>query len=483
MPPKPDELRLMLKLVTPLDEGGFDTWEKQMLLAAFTGSWGTSILSTAPIDPSAAPPEEGNAADRAIAAHNRKVAYTLIVATVGATSDLLEDVALGDANAAYKAVHAHYVRRTTSGFQTAMITFQTSKMSDENVNLVQFKALITRRSKRLIDLGGTAGDQEKTTVLMNGLLPEFELILITLRTKPLASLTYNDAYTTLHDYAVSKGIDDLRRTSSVTQAKSFLVTSSPSQPLQPPPARPPGSTGQECNSYAQHKNCAFGSDCIHLHAGQKPTGAPDREKIATIKANALRGRRNGGGGGGSWRRNIEGSQCHSGGHPICTCCGSKYHKVDACPDKHRGNHGASHSNYHQISDIELNDNEEEKYCFNMEAEDDSSDPDDPPPLDSASDSDDDSGYDTCEEDNAMPALVSSDDDEDFSPVSPDEDDGEDDEDFTLDFSPITRAITKTFSPNGTSNHRDSEPTAKPLRQARPPSTFHKAPPTTSTTHT
>ena len=171
----------MLKMVQPIAEVGHDKWEQQLKLVAFTYEWHESILTANPGPGAEAPPDtEKHKADV-------KCAYTLLRHTAG-LDDLVENIPLGEAQLVFKAINEHFHRKTTSGFKQATLTFMTSSMEKEEVDLTGFYALISRRAKRLQEVGGVAGEREKLNVFLSGLLPEFNEVKILLEMEKFSNL-------------------------------------------------------------------------------------------------------------------------------------------------------------------------------------------------------------------------------------------------------------------------------------------------------
>jgi hypothetical protein len=122
----------------------------------------------------------------------RRNLYALVVHTTKSRQEMLEDVDLGDGNGAFKAIYRSYYRNTTGGYQAAILAFYAADMAKDEVDIMGFGQLITRRAKQLIALGGQPVEKDKITVLLNGLRPDFALCKTQLKMKTMAvsSITF-----------------------------------------------------------------------------------------------------------------------------------------------------------------------------------------------------------------------------------------------------------------------------------------------------
>jgi hypothetical protein len=153
----------------------------------------------------------------------------LVVHTTKSRQEMLEDVDLGDGNGAFKVIYRTYYRNTTSGYQAAILAFYAGDMAKDEVDIMGFGQLITRRAKQLIALGGQSMEKDKITVLLSGLRPEFALCKTQLKIKTLAEgadarvgLTFREALNELRDFAIEESLDKLGG-GSAEKAAAFSI--------------------------------------------------------------------------------------------------------------------------------------------------------------------------------------------------------------------------------------------------------------------
>jgi hypothetical protein len=161
-------LGTQLKLLGQVKDIGVDKWKKKLELIAHNDNWPKYLASLS--EPQ--PPQDEETKEHA---EMRKSFYTLIHSTVEGKEALLQGIALGDGNAAFKAIYRSYYRATTGGYHAATNKFHNCAMEKEGVNLTDFAALVTQRSDVFEAAGGQPTELDKTTVLLAGLLPEFSL--------------------------------------------------------------------------------------------------------------------------------------------------------------------------------------------------------------------------------------------------------------------------------------------------------------------
>ena len=237
----------MLKIVHPLKDSGFDKWEKEMTLISYRFRWDESLLA---LDVQRDPDSDETVKQEA----DRRNAYTVIRSTTEELDDLLDDIPMGEAQAAFQTVSEHFHRNTTLGFSKANLDFHSASMQREDVDITGFKALISRRAKRLVAIGGHAGEKEKISVLLSGLLPEFKDVKVALDFLKVDELSFNSAYKKLYDFAVGAGIQKLRRAGSSETSKTFALVDRSE------------SSRSECRQWKSN-NCKYGDRCKFAHVG------------------------------------------------------------------------------------------------------------------------------------------------------------------------------------------------------------------------
>lgn len=153
-----DALVAIMKIVPQLEEAGFDKWLKKLQLAAYQFDWydPEDLEEGKDWTPETFDADDLSESDK----KNKKMCFTTIYNTVDANSDLLEDVEMGDAAGAYRAITSVHLRATASGYMDAQKEFANSSMATDKVNLISFAALVSRRAKRCSALGGRVDEMQ-----------------------------------------------------------------------------------------------------------------------------------------------------------------------------------------------------------------------------------------------------------------------------------------------------------------------------------
>ena len=207
-----------------------------------------------------------------------------------AVENTLEDVTFGDSSAAWKVVINHFTRATTSGRSTASKAFWNSTMATTNTTLIEWGTRVSRLARDLIRTGGTAGDEEQATVLLDGLLPEFKPI----KTIIMADGTMNlqAIKIALEEYATNNGLADLRSQGQSTKNRVFYGDDKlmPRDARTKRPTAPAGINPEEqCRMWKLNK-CKWGDKCFRRHDG--PGGCvsiPPPKKQKTVSCNFCQG--------------------------------------------------------------------------------------------------------------------------------------------------------------------------------------------------
>ena len=191
-------------------------------------------------------------------AADNKNAYVLIVKRCEGhpVESILESCGAGCAQAAYRLVHSYFHRKTTAGKVKATKDFYGATMANTDTNVVQWMALVTRLARLLLAAGGSASVGDRYTVLLDGLLPEFEAIkfFLTQAEAPTNEEQLAKVYDRIMDVALSKGIESLTaRGTSQSQHNSFVVHDTRRQHVKP------------CHNWKRSGVCKFGDDCKYFH--------------------------------------------------------------------------------------------------------------------------------------------------------------------------------------------------------------------------
>ena len=121
--------------------------------------------------------------------------------------NLLEAIAPGNPRLVFDTVHAYFHPGTTAGLQNAYITFFTTTMAISGNTIVEWVATVSRNAKIVWDSGGSADVTAELSVLLKGLLPEFESMRLHLN--QTQGLTLAEAVRRIMDHARDKSLLDL----------------------------------------------------------------------------------------------------------------------------------------------------------------------------------------------------------------------------------------------------------------------------------
>ena len=259
---------LIKNTVKELEVTGWDIFESTVRRVARRHQWDASLLTIGPVQ------NRGNETMKE--RHDRENFFDLILDKVGKYEHLLEDVQDNEANEAFQILHENFHRTTTAGFQQASLNFNGLSMEKEDVNISEFIAEVSKRAKRLARLNGTAGDIEKVSVLLSGLLPEFRDIKTYLNNHSLGggnALTFKAAAKAITDFSKTEGLDQTRRGGSTLANKTYtmqemkaFVGEAIKGIHDKATSRQDG--GSACRNWEKYGNCGFGDMCKFGHKGK-----------------------------------------------------------------------------------------------------------------------------------------------------------------------------------------------------------------------
>ena len=206
------QLDMLLKSMPALKEVGWHDWDKAYALQAYGCKWAPQIwdlnvaalTSAQIIEEDAIETPEGvkNSLDR------RNAFLTIMYHTRGDTvENLLESSTPGDPRKAYDIMSSFFNPTTTAGTQQAIRTFYSASMGQSKTNIVSWVAYVSRAARVVRNSGGQANDLSELSILMGGLLPEFNHIKTILDNKP--GLTLAVAISSLMDYARAQNLLEL----------------------------------------------------------------------------------------------------------------------------------------------------------------------------------------------------------------------------------------------------------------------------------
>ena len=237
------QLDTMYQTVDKLNEVGFPKFKQLIERQAYCYEWPKFIL-----DRNVEVPDELDLKQQ----RDVRNAYLLIMRKADGhpVESSLEQIEVGNARLAFRAVHNHFNPDTQAGRTACYKQLYTATMANTGSNILQWAALVPRRAKILIESGGEATESAQLFVLMDGLLPEFEKIKDILQDKD--ELTWLVATRKLIGYAQSHNLETLTkdgRNGKTDTVNTFTIQDS-----------------EECNNWKLGK-CRYGKKCFRKHVG------------------------------------------------------------------------------------------------------------------------------------------------------------------------------------------------------------------------
>ena len=255
------QLGVMYNAVGTLKELGYHEWRGCLAQQAYAYAWPSWIL-----DLNENPPDNVTAKQNL---HIRN-AYMIIMNKTNdhVVANSLKLVKLGDAKAAFKKVHEFFQPDSQAGKTAAFSQFYRATMKTTNTNIMQWVAEVHLRANLLKEAGGEANEQARLSILLDGLLPEFDRINEILN--HIEGLTFETACSKLIGYARSHKIECLTKDGEQKlngKANSFFNAQD---------ANPPNpNNANECRLW-KRGSCTYGDRCKFQHIG--PGGTIPRKQ-------------------------------------------------------------------------------------------------------------------------------------------------------------------------------------------------------------
>ena len=205
----------MLATVRPLmDFGGttglcgYDRFFKQFRRFALTYKWPAHILDETMPDLTQV---ERDALDKNNPADLKTLldiqnAYMVITTKCDGhqVEHLLETVEESRARTAVDTIREYFYPNSTAGRRSTIKKFHNATMANSSTNIISWVALVRQNAKHLRGVGGSADEADELSVLLNGLLPEFDKIKLIL--DETDGLTLQRAITKLTNHARSNDL-------------------------------------------------------------------------------------------------------------------------------------------------------------------------------------------------------------------------------------------------------------------------------------
>ena len=251
------QIDTIYKAMRPLKEVGWHAWAKAFATQAYAYEWSRHIYDS---DVLALTPDQIVEADADATSQglkdkfDRRNAYLgIIFHTRGDTVEsLLEDSTPGDPRKAYDIMSSFYNPRTTAGAQQAYKAFTSASMAQSGTNIVSWVAFVSRAAKVVRNSGGQADARAELSILMGGLLPEFNPIKTILNNKK--ELTLPIAISRLMDHARSENLLELRKGGTAKGGNNIFLAASVSDEV--------------CKNWPQFRCVYDAGECPRIHSGK-----------------------------------------------------------------------------------------------------------------------------------------------------------------------------------------------------------------------
>jgi hypothetical protein len=268
-----------LKLITPLADSSWSTFLFQINQTVHRNTWAESVLN------------EKDSAGTALVIQSMAVkddienyrlhkqisnAYQILTTKCEKhdISSSLAAVKIGDARGAWRIINDYFVRSTPAGRAAATKAFfNSSQMSTDTTLLQWFKAVDDLATDLSTARGLPVSDEEKKTLLLEGLLPEFKSKKQLIEDKG-NSFTLAETKTSLQDYAQAEGLMTLRKGASQRKTQTYAIDGlkkrkSTFQSKDIPNAKKSHKENlstQLCRKWVEG-TCPHGANCFRKHEG------------------------------------------------------------------------------------------------------------------------------------------------------------------------------------------------------------------------
>ena len=217
-----------LKLITPLADSNWSTFLFQINQTVHRNSWAESVLNDKDSTGAALVIQSMALKDdiENYRLHKQISNAYQIITTKCEKHDIsssLAAVKIGDARGAWKIVNDYFVRSTPTGRAAATKAFfNSSQMSTDTTLLQWFKAVDDLAADLSTARGAPVSDEDKKTLLLEGLLPEFKSKKLMIEDKG-NSFSLSETKSSLQDYAQVEGLMTLRKGASQRKTQTYAV--------------------------------------------------------------------------------------------------------------------------------------------------------------------------------------------------------------------------------------------------------------------
>ena len=191
-------------------------------------------------------------------------------------SFLLDGIEKANARASLDTIRQFFVPRTPAGLTAANQRFNNSTMANTKTNIIEWIAEVRINAQDLRDAGGDVSDAVQKSVLMAGLLQEFDMIRTII--DETDGVTLAIAIVRLTSFATGKGLLSLSKGKGLAPHGSSVFSADAT-------AFVPKGGGKKkpgpCYAWANFK-CRFGSKCRFNHDG--PGALRSRNGAANVGA-------------------------------------------------------------------------------------------------------------------------------------------------------------------------------------------------------
>jgi hypothetical protein len=259
------QLDLLYKAMPGLHEVDWHIWQHTFVLQAYAFDWHPQIwnlsvqaLTTAEI----LEEDKDKTPDGVKKSLDRRNAFLAIMRNTSkhTVSNLLETTNQGDARMAFNTLSSFFNPTTTAGTQQALRDFFVLSMAQSGSNIISWIACVSRAARNVRHSGGEANEDSELSVLMGGLLPEFNPIRDIINNRVgREKVTLAQAVVALTDFARQHQLLTLCKGSTTKGGNNiFYVNENSDIPI----------SEQSCINWSKYRCASDPGTCLRKHVGQ-----------------------------------------------------------------------------------------------------------------------------------------------------------------------------------------------------------------------